>query len=329
MVAEGDIGNEADGVRLLRHPGPYDPVRLESAVEPAARAVRIAIPAGATMLSGVTDALASLGIRSGTMTLIGGSVSHLVYVLARSDPTGARAVALTDPIETRDAALVTGGGTIGLDAEGRPFIHCHCLFAGREGKAFGGHLFNDRTVLGAGVVAYVRGLRDISVEVIPEPEIDVAIFRPRAALASDGASSAMASEARSDVLPHVETGRTARIAYTHVRPNEDLVQAVQKVALMHGFRSAFLRGTLGSLTDACLAAPDGALREVRGPAIEVLSIAGEVRSDGEGVPQVRLFGAVADTEGRVFGGRFVSGRNPVCMTFELVLEEWIADGETR
>ena len=35
---------------------------------------------------------------------------------------------------------------------------------------------------------------------------------------------------------------------------------------------------------------------------------------------------VADTDGRVWGGRFVSGRNPVCMTFELVLEEWLPDG---
>jgi predicted DNA-binding protein with PD1-like motif len=125
----------------------------------------------------------------------------------------------------------------------------------------------------------------------------------------------------------VETGRAGRIAYTHVRPNEDLVQAVQKVALMHGFRTAFVRGTLGSLTDACLAGQDGTLRELTGPAIEVLSVVGEVRSDREGAPEARLSGVVADTEGRVFGGRFVSGRNPVCMTFELVLEEWIADGE--
>ncbi|WP_342636817.1 PCC domain-containing protein [Enterovirga rhinocerotis] len=325
-------------MRLLRHPGPYDPVRLESAVEASGRAVRIAFPAGQTLLAGVSEALAGLGIASGTMTLFGGTVRQLVYVLARPDPTGERAVALTDPIETSDVAVIAGGASVGLGPDGTAFIHCHGLFADAAGEGFGGHLFNDRTVMGEGAVAYVRGFSEISVEVIPDAEIGVAIFRPtrserplrsdrptRPSLPpSDGVPSAMDTAAPH----HVETGRIGRIAYTHVRPNEDLVQAVQKVALMHGFRAAFVRGTLGSLTDACLAAPDGALREIRGPAIEVLAIAGEVRSDADGVPRAHLSGAVADTEGRVFGGRFVSGRNPVCMTFELVLEEWLPDAGT-
>ena len=125
----------------------------------------------------------------------------------------------------------------------------------------------------------------------------------------------------------VEAGRTGRIAYTRVRPNEDLVQAVEKVALQHGFRSAFVRGSLGSLSDACLEGHDGTTKELRGPAVEVLAVVGEIRSDADATPQAILSGAVADTQGRVWGGRFVSGRNPVCMTFELVLEEWLPEVE--
>lgn len=124
-------------------------------------------------------------------------------------------------------------------------------------------------------------------------------------------------------MSDIEAGRTGRISYTHVRPNEDLVQAVEKIALLHGFRSAFVRGSLGSLSDACLETRDGTLKELRGPAIEVLAVVGEVRSDADGTPRAALSGAVADTDGRVWGGRFASGRNPVCMTFELVLEEWL------
>jgi predicted DNA-binding protein with PD1-like motif len=126
-------------------------------------------------------------------------------------------------------------------------------------------------------------------------------------------------------MSEVETGRTGRICYTHVRPNEDLVQAVEKVALLHGFRSAFVRGSLGSLSDACLESRNGTSKELQGPAIEVLAVVGEVRSDADGTPLAALSGTVADTDGRVWGGRFVSGRNPVCMTFELVLEEWLPD----
>lgn len=126
-------------------------------------------------------------------------------------------------------------------------------------------------------------------------------------------------------MSEVETGRTGRICYTHVRPNEDLVQAVEKVALLHGFRSAFVRGSLGSLSDACLESGNGTSKELQGPAIEVLAVVGEVRSDADGTPLAALSGTVADRDGRVWGGRFVSGRNPVCMTFELVLEEWLPD----
>ena len=31
----------------------------------------------------------------------------------------------------------------------------------------------------------------------------------------------------------------------------------------------------------------------------------------------------ADTDGHVHGGPFVAGSNPICMTFEVTLEEWL------
>ena len=36
-----------------------------------------------------------------------------------------------------------------------------------------------------------------------------------------------------------------------------------------------------------------------------------------------LSGVVADPEGQVHGGPFVPGANPICMTFEVTLEEWL------
>jgi hypothetical protein len=36
-----------------------------------------------------------------------------------------------------------------------------------------------------------------------------------------------------------------------------------------------------------------------------------------------LSGVVADPEGNVYGGPFVPGANPICMTFEVTLEEWL------
>jgi uncharacterized protein len=123
----------------------------------------------------------------------------------------------------------------------------------------------------------------------------------------------------------VETGSMGRVAYARIGPNEDLVLGVEKLCLAEGFRNAFVRGALGSLVDACLRTPDGRYLQVKGPAVEIVSLAGEVRSAGDGSLRAALTGVVADPEGKVYGGPFVAGSNPICMTFEVTLEEWLPE----
>ena len=121
----------------------------------------------------------------------------------------------------------------------------------------------------------------------------------------------------------VEAGSMGRVAYARIAPNEDLVQGVEKLCLAEGFKNAFVRGALGSLVDACLATQDGGCRQITGPAVEIVSLAGEVRSQVDGSLRASLTGVVADTQGRVYGGPFIAGANPICMTFEVTLEEWL------
>lgn len=123
----------------------------------------------------------------------------------------------------------------------------------------------------------------------------------------------------------IESGRMGRVAYGRIAPNEDLVQSVEKLCMAQGFRHAFVRGALGSLVDACLARSDGSCLVVKGPAAEIVSLAGEVRSQADGSLQAALTGVVVDTDGQVFGGPFVAGANPVCVTFEVTLEEWLPE----
>lgn len=120
-----------------------------------------------------------------------------------------------------------------------------------------------------------------------------------------------------------------RVAYARIAPNEDLVQAVEKFCLEQGFKNAFVRGALGSLVDACLL--DGQARKTRilGPAVELVSVAGEVRTLTDGSVSAALTGVVADTQGLVYGGFFTPGENTICMTLEVTLEEWLpADSAT-
>jgi len=39
--------------------------------------------------------------------------------------------------------------------------------------------------------------------------------------------------------------------------------------------------------------------------------------------RANLSGVVANTEGKAHGGPFVAGGNPICMTIEVTLEEWL------
>jgi predicted DNA-binding protein with PD1-like motif len=125
----------------------------------------------------------------------------------------------------------------------------------------------------------------------------------------------------------VENGAMGRVAYARIAPNEDLIQGVEKLCLAEGFKNAFVRGALGSLVDACLGTLDGKCLQIRGPAVEIVSLAGEVRSSEDGSLRASLSGVVADPDGNVYGGPFVPGSNPICMTFEVTLEEWLPAAE--
>jgi uncharacterized protein len=127
----------------------------------------------------------------------------------------------------------------------------------------------------------------------------------------------------------IETGTMGRVAYARIAPNEDLVLGVEKFCLAQGFRNAFIRGALGSLVDGCLQSLDGKYLHIKGPAVEIVSLAGEVRCEADGSMRAALSGVIADTQGNVFGGPFVAGANPICMTFEVTLEEWLPDAKNE
>lgn len=126
----------------------------------------------------------------------------------------------------------------------------------------------------------------------------------------------------------VEKGSMGRVAYARIAPNEDLLHGVEKLCLAEGFKNAFVRGALGSLVDGCLLKADGTYLQIKGPAVEIVSLAGEVRTLEDGSVRSVFSGVVADPYGNVYGGPFVAGLNPICMTLEITLEEWLPDSPT-
>lgn len=127
---------------------------------------------------------------------------------------------------------------------------------------------------------------------------------------------------------HTEEGRLGRMVYGRMAPNEDLVQGLQAICRAQGVRHALVRVGLGSLVDACLQVPSGREIFVEGPAVEVLSLFGELRTDAHGQCTAELCGVVVNAAGQVHSGRFVPGHNPVFATFEVTLEEWLPSAES-
>ncbi len=116
---------------------------------------------------------------------------------------------------------------------------------------------------------------------------------------------------------------TGRLASVRLGPNEDLVEGLEQAAAQLGFRRALVRSGLGSLTDAAFHSESGTAHRLRGPAIEILSLSGEVSLNDpqNGGPAAGISGVVGDTTGAVWAGRFLPGENPVCVTVEAVIEE--------
>lgn len=127
-----------------------------------------------------------------------------------------------------------------------------------------------------------------------------------------------------EVLNNVEMlpGTLGRMAVIRLRPNLDLVTGVEDAAVQAGFRNAIVRSAVGSLVDAGLAYGERNVRH-EGPGIEILSLNGEI---SEGHADLR--GTISKPDQTVHGGKFLKGENPICITLELVLQEWLPEPHT-
>lgn len=123
-------------------------------------------------------------------------------------------------------------------------------------------------------------------------------------------------------------GRFGRVAVLRLRPNQDISTAIEEACREAGLRGAILRAALGSLNDAVYRNPDGTTRTVTGPGLEIASLTGQVMPSPQGRVQADLTATVADRHGNLSGGRLAPGCNIICITAEIVLQEWLPDETT-
>lgn len=273
---------------MLRQPGPALQPRTVG-LPGTARPLAFTLEPGLTLLEAVARPLRAAGFASAVLELAGGGFGPFAYVMPAPSPDASHAAWYSAAqLPAGGARLERGCVTFGERA-GEPWLHAHATWQEAAGRR-GGHVLPEETRIAAPVAARAWGLEGLGFAVAADAETNFPLFGPVAAPPGAG---------------------QIRVVALRIRPNEDLCDALAALCRQHGFARAILRGSLGSLVGARFA--DG--RSVPDYATELLVTEGRIGPDG-----ARVAVALADMAGRVHEGVLLPGRNPVCITFEGVLE---------
>ena len=120
----------------------------------------------------------------------------------------------------------------------------------------------------------------------------------------------------------IEDGRLGRLCVVRLKPNQDLTKSVEAACAELGLARAVVRSGIGSLNDAHFDS-GGRTVSITGPGLEILTLSRLIAPDAAGHPKAELTGAVCDSDGAVMGGRFRRGENIICITLELMVQEWL------
>jgi len=283
-------------MRSIAQPGRPSPERIQWA-EARGRAFSFTLEAGVPLLEAARRGFAAEGFVGGTLNIGGGALGPFAYVMPALSKTGENAAFYSDTFRPAGiTGLKTGAMTLG-SRDGAPFFHCHALWSEADGRAGGGHILPEETVVAEPFEAEAFGLDGALFAAEPDPETNFKLFGP---------------------IPSAATGaETARRAYAlRLRPNQDFAGALEAFCRQRGIISAKLHGGVGSIIGARFA--DG--RIVEPFATELAVRSGVIVSGAGGTLEAELDVALVDYLGGLAVGRLMRGDNPVLMTMELVLE---------
>lgn len=273
-------------MRSLRQPGPIHPQRIDSFGVFAQR-LTFELRTGMSLLEAATGPLVDAGWRGGTLTFSGAAFDPFRYVMPGPPDDASHVAYFSAP---RAPAGITrieqANATFGWH-DGKPFLHCHAVWTEADGMRRGGHILPGEVIVAEPAIVQAWGASEIAIVTSHDPETNFTLLQPSG-------------------FSHPE----APAVVARVRPNEDIVTAVETIARAHQMPDATIRGSLGSLIGAQFengtSVPDNAT--------EVLVRAGRVTA---GVAEIDLL--AVDMRGHVHQGRLERGANPVCITFDLVM----------
>jgi predicted DNA-binding protein with PD1-like motif len=165
--------------RTLTHPGPVNPVRIQSRQTARARHFRFQLSPGESLFSGLVTPLTALGIECASTTILGGVFDRLQYCTAPPDPNHEAIIAYTAPVESGRTWMVFGNATIAKGRDLQPLVHCHATIRTQAGVLRGGHVIARTAVVGAAPISVlVTALEGFELRVEFDPETNIQLIQP-------------------------------------------------------------------------------------------------------------------------------------------------------
>ncbi|ATU95614.1 hypothetical protein BLM14_28230 (plasmid) [Phyllobacterium zundukense] len=278
----------------MQQPGHAAAERFES-FEGVGRKFDFILEPGLSLNAAIARQLSGSKIGAAALVLEGGAFAPFHYLMPALSTDGYHAAWYSETFSPAgETRLVNGNATFG-ERDGAPFIHCHAIWIEHDGKHCAGHILPHETLVSRPIHVTAWGVEEVRMVSEPDEETAFTLFHPVPAEPLAGSKG-------------------ARTVITRVGPNEDITEALEAICRKHGIAKAFLRGGIGSLIGARYM--DGS--RVEDIATEVFVTDGFVSAQS---PGTFLEIAMVDTKGNITHGSLLRGENPVCITFELCLEE--------
>ncbi|MET4259944.1 putative DNA-binding protein with PD1-like motif [Bradyrhizobium sp. S3.12.5] len=283
-------------MRTIKQPGAPVTERIQW-VEARGRSFSFTLPAGLPLLEAARRGFAAEGFASGVLNFGRGALGPFGYVMPALSKTGENAAFYSDTYRPAGVTRTRlGSMTLGM-RDGAPFFHCHALWTETDGRASGGHMLPDETVVAEPFEVEAFGIDGATFTAEPDPETNFKLFGPVVA-ASSGART------------------TSRAFALRLRPNQDFAFCLEAFCRARGIARAKIHGGVGSTIGARFT--HGGVTEPF--ATELAITAGTIASGASGALEAALDVVLIDYTGGVAEGRLIRGDNPVLMTMELVLE---------
>ncbi|MGC2777704.1 MAG: DUF296 domain-containing protein [Bradyrhizobium sp.] len=282
-------------MRFIAQPGAPIAERIQW-VEARGRAFVFTVEKGLPLLQAVSRGFAAQGLAGGMIDIKGGALGPFAYVMPALSKTPDHAAFYSETYRPQGITqLSTGTMTLGV-RDGAPFFHCHALWTEEGGRAGGGHILPEETIVAETFEVEAFGLDGAIFTAEPDVETGFKLFGPVAA-----ALGAATTDRRAFAL--------------RLRPNQDFAGCLEEFCRAQGISRARIHGGVGSTIGARFESGD-----VVEPFATELTITSGVIAPGADGLEATLDIALVDYTGALARGRLVRGDNPVLMTMELVLE---------